>query len=208
MEDFLCFTDASSIEPTARQPTSRELNTFRHPHVVTAVIRHVPTSARSACAKLLSDILQLILKDYSNVRSWNLLFNFANTIFAKPSISGQNNYLSSIIKKRTINYITNIPDQASIPCYRQHHRDSPDEQMPKAVTAKFNDGNIKSALRLLLSDDKLIESNDDTYKKILEHHPRAAKNRRLQPAPSSSDICLQVSEQELKHAVKFSSWFC
>ena len=54
----------------------------------------------------------------------------------------------------------------------------------------------------LLSDDKLAENNDDTYKKLLERHPAAIKkNRRPPPAPSPSDICLQVSEQEVKHAV-------
>ena len=68
-EDFLRFADALFIEPTARQPTSRELNTFRHPQVVTARIKHVPKSARPACAKLLSHILLLILNDYTNVRS-------------------------------------------------------------------------------------------------------------------------------------------
>ena len=109
-EDFLRLADASFIEPAPRQPTPRELNTFSHPQVFTAVIKHVPKSARSACAKLLSDILQLILNDYTNVKHWNLLFNFASTIFAKPGRSSQINGLSSIIKKRTINYITNIPD--------------------------------------------------------------------------------------------------
>ena len=201
-EDFLRLADASFIEPAPRQPTSRELNTFSHAQVFTAIIKHVPKSARSACAKLLSDILQLILNDYTNVKHWNLLFNFASTIFAKPGRSSQINSLSPIIKKRTINYITNIPDQASIPCYRQHHRNAPDEQLSKAITAKINDGNIKSALRLLLSDDKLAENNDDTYTKLQERHPAAAKDRRPPPAPSPSDICLQVSEQEVKHAVK------
>ena len=123
--------------------------------------------------KLQSDILQLILNDYSNVKSWNFPFNFASTIFAKPSRSSQNNSLSSIIKKRAINYITNIPNRTSIPCYRLHHRKSPDEQLSKTITAKINDGNIKSALRLLLSDDKLAENNDDTYTKLLERHPAA-----------------------------------
>ena len=201
-KDFLRLADASFIEPAPRQPTSLELNTFSHPQVFTAVIKHVPKSARSACAKLLSDILPLILNDYTNVKHWNLLFNFASTIFTKPGRSSQINSLSSIIKKRTINYITNIPDQASIPCYRQHHRNSPDEQLSKAITAKINDGNIKSALRLLLSDDKLAENNDDTYTKLQERHPVAAKDRRPPPAPSPLDICLQVSEQEVKHAVK------
>ena len=122
-------------------------------------------------------------------------------IFAKPGRSSQINSLSSIIKKRTINYVTNIPDQASIPCYCQHHRNSPDEQLSKAVTAKINDDNITSALRLLLSDDKLAENNGDTYTKLQEHHPAAAKDKQPPPAPSPSEICLQVLEQEVKHAV-------
>ena len=159
-------------------------------------------SARSSCAKLLSDILQLITNDYTNVKRWNLLFKFASTIFAKPDRSSQINSLSSIIKKRTLNYISNIPDQASIPYYRQHHRNSPGEQLSKAITAKINDGNIKSALRLFLSDDKLAENNDATYTKLQERHPAAAKDRCPSSAPSPSDICLQASEQEVKQVVK------
>ena len=39
-------------------------------------------------------------------------------------------------------------------------------------------------------------------KKLLERHPPAAKNRRLPPVRSLSDICTQISEEEVKHAVK------
>ena len=39
-------------------------------------------------------------------------------------------------------------------------------------------------------------------KKLLERHPAAANNRRPPPVPSPSDICLQVSEQDVKHVVK------
>ena len=117
-------------------------------------------------------------------------------------MSSQNNSLSSKIKKRTINYITNIPDQASDPCYRQHHRNSPDEQLFKAITTKIKDGNFKSALSFLLSDDILVENNDDTYKKSLERYPVAAKNRRPPPALSPSNICSLILKQEFMHAVK------
>ena len=81
------------------------------------------------------------------------------------------NSLSSIIKSKL------LIDQASISCYSQHHRNSPHEQLSKATTAKINNGNIKSALRLLLSDDKLAKNNDDSYKILLERHSAAAKKQ-------------------------------
>ena len=86
--------------------------------------------------------------------------------------------------------------------FNNNNNNSPDEQLSKAITIKINDGNIKSALRLLLSDDKLAKNKDDTYNILQERYPAAAKNRRPPPAPLPSDICLQVSEQEVKHAVK------
>ena len=88
----------------------------------------------------------------------------AHTFFAKPSQSSQNNSFSLIINKVNINYITNTPDQASIPCYRQHYYNSSYELLSMAITAKFNDGNKKSAQRLLLSDGYLAKNNDATYK--------------------------------------------
>ena len=57
LEDLLRFDDALSIGPAARQPILRKFNTFRYLPVDTALIKHVPKSARSACVNLLSDIL-------------------------------------------------------------------------------------------------------------------------------------------------------
>jgi hypothetical protein len=132
-----------------------------------------------------------------------MLLNFAGTVFAKPSHTNQNNSLSSVIKKRANDYLTN-PIRESSSLHRQHHhRTSADDQLSRTITSKINDGNISAALRLLLSDDTVAEKNEETFIKLQERHPSAAADRRSTSEPTqSADSYLQVTNQEVQAAIK------
>ena len=69
------------------------------------------------------------------------------------------------------------------------------------ITAKIEDGNVRAALRILLSDDKPAEHNDESYTKLLERHPKAASVRPVTFIESERS-CLQLSEIEVMKAAR------
>jgi hypothetical protein len=191
------------IDATSHTDNIRPGTIFRHPIINSAIIKHIPKSARFACAALLSDILQLIVRDCSNIESWSLLINFGTIILAKPPRSEDHCSLTSIIKKRTANYLQNRPTVCKMNLSQSHRLSKyTDDKLAKSITAKLEDGNVRAALRLLLCDDKPAEINDDTYAKLLERHPRATSSRPIAPLRIDDTPCFQVSESEVLKAAR------
>ena len=73
---------------------------LQNPKFNFAIIKHIPKSARSASAKLLSEILQKIVSNSNKTLAWSKLLYYAPTIFEKPAQKGQNDSLTSVIKKK------------------------------------------------------------------------------------------------------------
>jgi hypothetical protein len=131
------------------------------------------------------------------------LFNYSPIILAKPTRTGQNESLTTVIKKRTANYHAQpIINSSSSSRGTRSHCKYTDDHLAKSVTAKVEDGNIRAALRILLSDDKPAEDNDATYNQLLERHPQADANRKTPPNPNLLGNCLQVTEVEVKKAIR------
>ena len=68
---------------------------------------------------------------------------------------------------------------------KKSHREFTDEHLAKSVCAKIDDGNIRSALRILLSEDKSAEDNDATYNQLIESYLLAPINRKTSTKPDS-----------------------
>ena len=195
LPDNICSSQSTDIDVS---PTL-----IQHPHISGPIIKHIPKSARNVCAILLSDILQQIIHDCNNVNAWSLLLNFGAVVLAKPSSSDQHTSLSTIIKKRVINYLQHDQSTGNNFTGRQLQRNTcTDEKLSKLITAKIEDGNIRAALRILFSDDTTAENNDDTYNKLLERHPKAASARPITSCLTSDDYSLQVSIDEVSKATR------
>ena len=91
-EDFLRLADASSVEPAARHPISRELNTsssLNHPSLLGTFIKHTTKSARQHCASHLSSVLDNIVFNPNELLAWSRLLNFGNTLLLVPPRYGK-----------------------------------------------------------------------------------------------------------------------
>ena len=173
---------------------------LQHPNINGPIIKHVPKSARTSCATLLVEILKLIENNTNDINAWRLLLHFASSVFVKPNRTGQNSSLATVIKKKASEYLSKLPDTASPPIHSTHLSINSNDQLAKLITSKIEDGNVSAALRMLLSEDKLSEINDETFEKLQERHPMAPTNRR--PTPSPPDHCLQVTESEVMAAIR------
>lgn len=100
-EDFLRIIDTSTTAPIAKCAA-----TIYHPNINAPIIKHIPKSARSACANLFNDIITKAAGDVKNLSNWHHLLNFAASLLLKPPRTGQSDNLTSIIKKRVATYVT------------------------------------------------------------------------------------------------------
>jgi hypothetical protein len=143
----------------------------------------------------------MIIRNYKDLKAWSLLLNFCNTILAKPSKSGQNDSLASIIKTRINNYITffDVKEDNSVRKNKIRSEYS-EEQLSRVITSKIEDGNIRAALRILLSDDKPAENNNETFSKLLERHPSVNSNRAT-VTDATPENALQVTESDVFKAI-------
>ena len=70
------------------------------------------------------------------------------------------------------------------------------------MCAKIDDGSIRSALQILLSEDKPAEDNDATYNELIARHPSAPTNGQTPVKPESLGNYPQVNEDDVKKAIR------
>ena len=204
-DDFLHVDNRSvTLQPSNNLTSTCQL---QHPQAAGPIIKHIPKSARPTCAKVLTDILMKIVQDYHDIPAWSWLLNFAIVTLVKPSRTGQEDSLTSVIKKRASNYLLQPTDtepsstKNSVAHRSKRPHEVSDDQLAKIISSKLEDGNIRSALRMLLSEDKPAADNDDTLNKLRERHPLAPVNRKASTNPQLIGNCLQVSEADVKKAI-------
>jgi hypothetical protein len=169
-----------------------------HPTLRGAIIKHIPKSARQHCASQLKTVLNNITNDPTDLRAWSNLLNFGNTMLLAPPRGGKKHNLTSLLKARSI---TDDMLDVTARLHVKRNTKSEFDLMVAAVKSKIEDGNIKSALRLLSSEDKRATDDDSTIAALQAIHPSAASDKMLLPPPRDF-IALQVSEADLIAAVR------
>jgi len=72
--------------------------------------------------------------------------------------------------------------------------------LSQAVTGILEEGNMRAAIRLLMSDDTLVSPSAESLAKLQDKHPSASLDPVDLPSPSQ-DGCLMVDENEVRRAV-------
>jgi len=109
--------------------------------------------------------------------------------------------LASIIKKRTNDDERKPADEqpANYPGF--HRKRDPAAQLAAAIMAKVEDGNIKAAIRILMSEERPAADNDATFAKLQERHPAAPANRSPPPDPNNM-TAIQMTEAEVQKVIR------
>ena len=168
-----CAVIASSVSTTLSA-----LPVFTHPLPSGGLIKHIPKSARPACASLLSSRLNSIVTQPNNQEAWRSLLNFGGSILRKPARTGKRHNLTSIIKKRTIDGEAGLIDVRPLSSAPLRKKMNADALLAAAVTAKVEDGNIKAAIRILCSEEKPATDVKASYEKLLGTTPRSSNRQR------------------------------
>ena len=133
--------------------------------------------------------------------NWLAVLNWGGSILCAPKRGGKRNNLSSCIKKRVSSYSANSAAQKPVVGSLPNRKaGSATVQLAQAVTAKLEEGNLKAAIRLLVSDDTPALPSPDGLAKLKEKHPPASLTVSSLPTPES-DGFLSVAEADIKRAV-------
>ena len=141
------------------------------------------------------------MSDPASATHWIALFNWAGTVLQPPKRGGKRHNLTATIKSRISSFAATAPLNATVdPRHDKRRRVLRDSQLSQAVAAKLEDGNVRAAVRLLMSEDSPAEPCSDSLAKLQEKHPQATVKADDLP-PSSPVQSLSVDESQVRLAV-------
>ena len=122
-----------------------------HPKDHGPLLKHICKGARPACAQALTATLQDLCRTPQSPSAWQSLLDFAPTIFAQPTRAGKRRSMTKILKNRTDKWRQDpTQEQDEQPPSRgRMGRLCQSEALLAAVNSKLEDGNIRTAVRIL-----------------------------------------------------------
>lgn len=171
---------------------------FTHPTLTRRTIKHIPKSARPACAKRYAELLRQCTNQPNSLKAWTDLLNFGRDVLIQPSRGGRRHNLASVIKKRTVEPANLDHDMVTHTAVKK-----PDAAtlLANAVSAKIEDGNLRAAIRIMCSEDKPAPSSDNVYAQLLDKHPAPSSERSPMPDPQPT-AAVQMTEADVLRAVR------
>jgi len=108
------------------------------------LIKHIPKSARPACAAQLAKLLRQVTAQPSRVDHWLAVLDWSKSIIPVPNQGGKQHNLVSVIKKR----ISAFPELPMSVHSTTHNKTKSDASfLAQAVSSKLENGNLKAALK-------------------------------------------------------------
>ena len=178
---------------------STDVTRFAHPNLKGGTIKHIPKSVRGGCAAYLVDILNKIVSDPEDLRTWTSLLAMGEDILLAPKRTGKKHNLAALIRKR-INGETGHTSERDGKTKNLKSR-SPEESLSAIVTSKIEDGNLRAAVRILCSEESIAPDNEETFKELcLKHPPGVQLNSSISSQESIGH--LEVTEAEVLKAIR------
>jgi hypothetical protein len=128
----------------------------------------------------------------------------------KPNRGGKLRNLTAHIVKQIRQYELGeetrcAPSSFHSPRYTKSIK-SDDESIALMASVKLEDGDVKGAVRLLCSDDRLAVPQESTFAELCRLHPVAPFDRR--PVPYTDTSPLQVSPSAVRAAIQQDQTVC
>lgn len=162
------------------------------------IIKHIPKSARATCAIHLAGLLRNVGSHPEVEANWTSIFNWAGVILAVPKRGGRKNNLTSCIKTRLDSYLpTSLQTPELTYNAKRKDRSTSELQLAQAVSTKLEDGNLKAAIRLLISDDTQSTPSTEGLAKLQDKHPALTVDQSALPRPQPGES-LTVTEVDVR----------
>jgi hypothetical protein len=200
IDDQTAFGDfAASLSTTATLDA-----VVKHPPRNTQILKRIPKGARPAAANLLQKVIRDVVLHPSSTACWTKLLGYSSACLVKPNRGGKSRNLTTTIVKQVREYDLGTVPSIDPLLYRMSRHFKPsksfDESIARIASAKLEDGDVKGAIRLLCSDDRLATVDEPTFIELGRLHPLAPADRR--PVPSTITPPLQVSPVAVRAAIQ------
>ena len=191
--------------PTLHQaaPTDKRSATppFDHPLISSKLIKHIPKSARPACCRRLSELLNEVTAntDYKSV--WTALLSFGTNYLLPPKRAGKRRNMATVMKKRLEKGAEHDDVKSTSPNLTRRCKLKDDGLLAAAVTSKIEDGNIRAVARILVLDDKPAADTLETLASLHDKHPHPGVAYNRLPPDNVIHKALQVDEDDVLRAI-------
>ena len=176
--------------------------TVKHPGHSRPVLKRIPKGARAVAAHLLHKLIHDVLLHSSSSSSWSKLLGFPSACLSKPNRGGKSRNLTTLVTNQIIQYDNDGSSQPR-PEVTLPRRNKPlktmDESIAAMASAKLEDGDVKGAVRVLCSDDRLTVPDNTSFAELCHLYPPVPADRRS--APSLDTPPLQVSPAAVRAAI-------
>ena len=126
------------------------------------------------------EITDAIAKNSCDVSSWSKLLLLPHHCFKTPTRGGIKNNSAKFMQRNIQSFKqSSLPQLLNIePCNtpRPSHSNLSAEKRIKLVCNKIEEGNIRSATRLLVDDVSVASPSDDTLNELIKKHPPEQNN--------------------------------
>ena len=170
------------------------------------LLKYIPKASRMLAADKLSNTLQSVIDKPDDIKTWKQLLRFGNCCLKVPGDRGGKRHRSSLASKvnhSLANFESNDgSQQITQPPSKIFNRRSEDLKLAARVSAKIEEGDIRGAVRLAVSDDTLAPNNDATVAELQQLHPPRAVITSVQPPSIDDAVPLVLTSQDITEAVR------
>jgi hypothetical protein len=162
------------------------------------VLKYIPKASRLQAAAKLTEVLDHILADPDNVNLWQQFLLFTYSCFGVGERGGKRHNRSLATRvNHALSDFTSTSSCRSQPTVtikkKLRLKLNDDFNLAARVSAKIEEGDVRGAVRLAVSDDSLAPYSDSTVKALHElHPPRSAPTINLQLLPEPDVAPAQV----------------
>ena len=129
-----------------------------------AILKRIPQASRVQVCILLTTVISNLVANVNDTEVWKVFFAFAKEILGNPNRGGKKSKsLASIIKKRVAHF--GAGSQSEIPKPTKNKK-PPD--LKKQVSEKINQFDVKGAIRLISSNDKVLRPTQEIFEKLCD----------------------------------------
>ncbi|KAJ8709164.1 hypothetical protein PYW07_008990 [Mythimna separata] len=181
-------TQVSPAHPPAQNPLDR----LAACKAGIPVLRHIPKGARNQAAGKLCDIIDSCVSA-NGVDEWSALLSFAYSALRVPAKELPGNMTSKVRSNILAN---DCFDSDLVACRRLGSR-----SIKKSIEKKVFEGDLRGAVRLLMSDDSFAGGDADTLASLKLKHPDPSRPLSFPPEPDPSFTALSVTVEDVVWAL-------
>ena len=160
-----------------------------------AVLKRIPKGSRPKAARVLTQILERIVQK-NDKASWLKLFQFARSCLGGTKRGGKKNKSHATIVNKRLETFTGAAPQIT-PTTNQN---PPQQSIRLRVAAKMAAADISGAVKLLASNDTVLQPSEEVVNKLKDKHPDRHRNSVI---PDRSDTeSILVGKEDVKRSIE------